>query len=468
MVKRFIKRYYTQAVEDLCTRILYFFNTIDTYFMVAGTLSYILYRSYSNSNIVNLLSVAFVVWVVFKIADFYPLFLLFSPAYLYFLFKGHHYLLSIVWFVILVNLGIYVVIQFLFMSIPESIIARDFSIGIRKIWNSIFTIAPTTVSLSVSVGFSALYSLIMIAQPNFTSNSGRWFWLTICAVSLVTYCFKPRSFVSSDFMPKIKEKISERVIFLNIDGCRLDRFYEAKLPFLTSLEEQGSYFPGGLQTVYRALTNPAFASILTGAIPNIHGIKSNNLGQTIKVEALPDLVKTKLYGSMHVKHFSKKHWDTKIVSLPTHSIYKSDDIMFEWLKEDLLKNDSTRLFIADISETDFLGHAYGSESKQYLQALRRADSRIELFLKWLKKTGMFSNTSVIISSDHGIVRIDHSYLLFDAEKYVPFIIIGARIKENNPLKFQASIMDIAVTISYLLGVKYPDSSKGRVFLEAIK
>ncbi len=466
MIKNLISIYYNQTIEDISTRILYFFNTIDTYFLIAGTSFFILYGA-DNYNPYVFLIITAAVLMLFKTADFYPLFLVFSPACLFFLFKSPFISISDTGLILLINLGIFILIQFLFMSIPESIVARDITIGIRKIWNSIFTIAPTTVSLSMSVYFSTLYSLILIARPNPLNTNGLLFWITIWVAAFITYSFKPKSFSSSDFKPEIKEKIPERIVVLNIDGCRLDRFYEAELPFLNSLQKESTYFPNGLQTVYRALTNPAFASILTGTVPEIHGIRSNNLGQTIKVEALPDLVKTKLYGSMHIKHFSKNHWDTKIVSLPTHSIYKSDDIMFDWLKEDLVKKSDVRLFIADISETDFLGHAYGSESKQYLEALKRADRRIEQFFEWLKRDYLLERTIVIICSDHGITRIDHSYLLFEAERYVPFIITGYKIKKDNPLIFEASIMDIAATISYLLGIKYPDRCKGRVFIEAI-
>jgi phosphopentomutase len=56
--------------------------------------------------------------------------------------------------------------------------------------------------------------------------------------------------------------------------------------------------------------------------------------------------------------------------------------------------------------------------------------------------------------------------LFKAEKYVPFLMTGKNIKKNNPLYFQASIMDIGLTVSYLLGVSYPKQARGRVFVEA--
>jgi len=354
------------------------------------------------------------------------------------------------------------------MGIPDSIVARDATIGIRKIWNSLFTIAPTTVSFSMSVAFSTLLSIVLFLQPGVIDRNGFYFWLLLILSSVVTKYFRPISFISDEIKPAVTKQIVEKVIVINIDGCRLDKFYEAKIPFLTKITQQASYFPSGLETVYRALTNPAFASILTGTVPTVHGIKDNNLGQAIRVEGLPDLVKTKLYGSMHVKHFSKPEWDTYIVSLPTHGIYKSDSIMFEQMQEDIQKNDGTRLFIADISETDFLGHAYGSESHQYIEALERADKKIEGFYKWLQENNFDKETAIIICSDHGMVRIDHSYLLFDAEKYVPFIIFGKGIKKNNPIEYKASIMDIASTISCLLGINYPSSSKGRVFLEAFE
>jgi len=466
MIKKFISKYYNEKLEDICTRVLYFFNTIDTYFLIAGAASFLWFRPENYKFSVFLLITAAVLFV-FKTADFYPLFLLFSPIYLFFLFRSPFISVSLAVFILLANLAIFALIQFIFMSIPESIVARNLTIGIRKIWNSAFTLAPTTVSLPMSVFFSTLYSLILVARPNPSNSVGFLFWITIGGAALITHIFKPKTFVSSDFKPKITGKLCKKVILLNIDGCRLDRFYEAKLPFLTFLEKESTYFPHGLQTVYRALTNPAFASIFTGAVPGIHGIKSNNLGQAMRVEGLPDIVKTKLYGSMHVKHFSKAHWDTKIVSLPTHGVYKSDDIMLDWLKEDLAKDDGTRLFIADISETDFLGHAYGSESGQYLEALKRADKRIEAFFQWMNERRLLEHAAVIICSDHGIAKIDHSYLLFDAEKYVPFIITGTGIRKNNPLEYKASIMDMAPTISYLLGVRYPARSRGRVFIEAI-
>ena len=465
--KSLVDRFYTEKVEDLCTRILYFNNTLDTYFLIGALLSLLLVGS-AGPNPALFVPVLAAVWICFKISDFYPLFLLFTPLYGVFLANVAGFDAAMSVKLLAANVAVFVVIQFLFMGIPDSIVARDPTISIRKLYNSIFTIAPTTVSVSMSVYFSTLCALVLYFKPNPLGGvSALLFWASLFAAAFVTRRYLPKSFASEEFLPPPVEPLVDRVVVLNIDGCRLDRFYEADLPLTERLRKRATYFQNGAVTVYRALTNPAFVSILTGTTPQVHGVRDNNLGRRIKVEGLPDIVDAILYGSMHVKHFSKPHWKTKIVSLPVHSVYRCDDIMFEWLREDLSTRPQTRLFVADLSEADFLGHAYGSDSSQYLEAIRRCGRRIEEFLAWLAEHDS-SRTAVIVSSDHGMVAIDHSYLLFDAEKYVPLFLLGYGIRQGNRLDDRTSIMDIAPTISYLLGARYPSSCHGRVIVEAVE
>ena len=69
----------------------------------------------------------------------------------------------------------------------------------------------------------------------------------------------------------------------------MDYFKELDLPAARRLEKEGTSVENGAQTVYRALTNPAFASILTATPPTVHGVKNNNFGQSIRVQGLPDI-----------------------------------------------------------------------------------------------------------------------------------------------------------------------------------
>ena len=82
------------------------------------------------------------------------------------------------------------------------------------------------------------------------------------------------------FQPTPERPVCKRVILLNIDGLSWYAFQKADMPFLKGQLARAAYAPRGAITVYRALTNPAFASILTGAPPAVHGmvVKLEQLG----------------------------------------------------------------------------------------------------------------------------------------------------------------------------------------------
>lgn len=465
-VRSLLDRYYTERVEDVCTRILYFHNTLDTYFVLAAVLSLVLVGGPAAPWPLALLALGGI-YACGKVADFYPAFLLFTPLFALLFPFVDRFDAGAAAALLGANVVVFVVIQVLFMGIPDSIVARDPTIPLRKLWNSLFTVAPTTVSASISLYFATLTALVVYTAPNpLTDGAALLLWAALVTAALVARRLKPASFRSPQSLPVAAEPLVDRVILLNIDGCRLDRFRAARLPLEAALRECATWLDQGAITVYRALTNPAFVSILTGTTPEMHGVRDNNLGRRIAVEGLPDIVETILYGSMHVKHFSKPHWPTRVVSLPRHSVYRSDDIMLEELKADIVGRPDVRLFVADLSEVDFLGHAYGSTSAQYDAAIGRAGARIEAFLAWLAAHDT-QRTAVVISSDHGMVAIDHSYLLFDAEKYVPLFFLGHGIRAGQALPFPVSIMDITPTISYLLGVRHPAQCIGRVLTEVV-
>ncbi|MDO8602382.1 MAG: alkaline phosphatase family protein [Candidatus Omnitrophota bacterium] len=464
-----ISRLYNEKIENMCTRILYFFNTIDTYFLLTGTACFFIV--FHNDFNVTVLALAFLFGAgTSKTADFYPTFLIFA-APLFIL----SFILSPILFLRLffINIALFFIIQFVFMGIPDSIVGRNLRIPFIKMYNSLSTIAPTTVSFSMSVFFSFYLSLCM-ALPNLCKTQKDYLWLGVLSViiligSLITRSMRPKNNFSKFHKPDIRDKaIFKRVVILNIDGARKDIFDSLDLPTINRLTREGSSHVSGLETIYRALTNPAFVSILTGTAPEFHGVYSNNLGHSIKAEGLPDVVSSIAYGSMHVKHFSKESWETRIVSLPRHSIYSCDDVIMEWLKDDMKKRPQVRLFIADFSEADFLAHAYGSVSKNYKEALRRIDSRIGNFIDWMKESGMQDGAAVIVCSDHGIAGIDHSYLLAESERYVPFLLYGDGIKKGFKIHRPGKIMDICCTVAYLLGIRYPSGSRGQVFTEALE
>ena len=469
-LKSLLSDAYSEGFESFCTRVLYFFNTIDSYFLVAGMSSYILVWP-APFRPLRLAAALFAAWGTARIADFYPVFPVLAVAALGALTAAVPLQPSTVLSLVAVNAGIFFAIQFLFMGIPDSIVARDPRVAFIKMVNSLVTVAPTTVSFSMSVFFSSYLSLLLYAAAAGAAPSP-WLgaaaaWLLLAAA--VTRLSLPTNRPSRFHKPDTPERPPfRRVLMLNIDGARKDVFDALDLPVMRRLAVEGASHPQGLHTVYRALTNPAFASILTGAAPEVHGVMDNNLGRPIRVEGLADVVPSIAYGSMHVKHFCKPQWETRIVSLPRHSIYRSDDVMVSWIKEDLESRPEVRLFVADFSEADFLAHAYGSTSAQYKDALRRIDARIGALIDWMGARGLTDDSAIIVCSDHGIAAIDHSFLIARSERYVPFYLHGKGIRKGFRITRPGRITDICSTIAYLLGVRYPDAARGQVFTDALE
>lgn len=458
---------FSPKFEEFAVRVMYFMTTIDSYVPLAALTSWLLVCFLFGTLQWSwwlLLSFGLTL-VAFKLADYYPTYAAIVPVWIVTLVLSGGIAPAVAGSIVSLCLVLGALTQIVFQGTPHVVASRDRSVVWRMLRSSVFSLAPTTLSLPVPLLFTSILALNLAATP---SEPDTFYVLHYAALLLgagVVRWTNPRTFVPEPHQPLATKPICRRVILLNIDGLSWYWFRRSNMPFLHSMMEKHTYALDGALTVYRALTNPAFASILTGAPPEVHGIRNNNLGQSLTIDALPDLTATKLYGSVHMKHFSKPSWDVQWFSLVEHGAMKTEELMFEQLKKDVSERPDLRLFIADISEVDFTGHSYGSYSSQYREAASRADAHIRDFYSWLETNGHLDETTVIISSDHGLWINDHSYLISEQEKYTPLIFLGPHVRSMR-IEGPVSIMDINANISYLLGLRYNEHSRGRVYADA--
>jgi hypothetical protein len=463
------KRNISPGFEEFAVRVMYFMTTIDSFVPMAAATAWLsvswLFGALQWS---WWLPVSFgLTWAAFWIANYYPTFAAVLPFWLGTLVLSGGVAPGLAVAIAAVCLVLGVATQMVFQGTPHVVASRDRSVIWRMLASSTISLAPTTLSLPVPLLFSTILAVNLATTP---SAPDVWYGLHYAVLLLAAGAVRltsPRTYVPQTHQPEATQAISKRVVILNIDGLSWYWFRRSDMPFLHALMDKHAHAPNGAITVYRALTNPAFASILTGAPPAVHGIRNNNLGQSLTIDALPDLVPSKLYGSVHMKHFSKPSWDVQWFSLVEHGARATEELLFAQLKEDVARRPELRLFIADISEVDFTGHSYGSYSRQYGEAASRADAHIRDFYQWLEESGHLEDTTVIISSDHGLWINDHSYLISEQEKYTPLIFLGPRVRSYR-LPGRPSIMDINANVSYLLGVRYNEHSKGRVYPEAFQ
>ena len=264
--------------------------------------------------------------------------------------------------------------------------------------------------------------------------------------------------------------LAERVIVVVIDGCRLDRFHEARKPYLERMMARGTVYES-VETTYPARTVVCFSSMFTGASPEAHGIRSNlvlKLG--LKVESIFDVLrrhgkKGRLVGIAHlIDSFGD---DVASVTSVAHND-KIDVNLIAAARRELHEHDP-ELLILQLLAVDQNGHTRGTYYPEYVERIEITDGLIEEFMHWCEERGYLDGAAVVLMADHGQgIGIGAHGHLSEGERFVPFAMWGKGVGEGRVITEPRSIMDLAPTISYLLGVEPPAGSTGRVLTEALE
>ena len=255
-----------------------------------------------------------------------------------------------------------------------------------------------------------------------------------------------------------------RFIAIVIDGCRADRLPEANTPCLDRLRREGADYVN-TATVYPARTVTGFSSMFTGAPPKVHGMRSNfvpNLG--VKCESIFDALRDsgmrgKLVGIAHLVDAFGENVET--VTAVTHN----DDIDHALIARarTVMERDQPELLVVQLLSVDQTGHARGSYNAEYLSKIEATDRIIDEFLDWCRQRGYLDDATVLVTSDHGQgIGIGGHGHMSPEETYVPCIMWGAGVERTGAFDEPRSVMDVAPTIAYFLGVRPPAQSVGQV------
>jgi hypothetical protein len=263
--------------------------------------------------------------------------------------------------------------------------------------------------------------------------------------------------------------LAKRVIVIVIDGCRLDRFHDAETPYLQRMMAAGTVYVN-VETVYPARTVVCFSSMFTGAAPERHGITSNlvlKLG--LKVESIFDVLRRhakvgRLVGIAHlIDAFGD---DVASVTSVAHND-KIDQNLIAAARRELERHDPD-LLVLQLLAVDQNGHTRGTYYPEYVERIEITDGLIEEFMRYCEKRGYLRDAAVFLMADHGQGRgIGAHGHLSEGERFIPFAMWGSGVAEGRVVNELHSILDLAPTISYLLGIEPPNGSTGRVLMEAL-
>ena len=260
------------------------------------------------------------------------------------------------------------------------------------------------------------------------------------------------------------EALARRVYVIVVDGCNRGRLWQASAPVMDRLARQGTEYLA-VEPAYPARTVVCFSSMLTGAEPMEHGMRSNfapRLG--VRVESVFDVLEQhgrrgRLGGIAHLRDPFGEHVVRSVTSVqPTSEIDRS--LTAEARR--VVEQEDPDLLVLQLLAADQLGHVRGVRSTEYLDQLAETDRHVGDFLAFLDERGKLDGATVILMADHGQGRGigGHGHLDW-GERPVPFVVCGEGSEPGAISREPRSVLELAETVSRLLGVRAPEAARGR-------
>jgi predicted AlkP superfamily pyrophosphatase or phosphodiesterase len=266
---------------------------------------------------------------------------------------------------------------------------------------------------------------------------------------------------------------AKHVVVIGIDGLSPDGILKASTPHLDGIIKSGSHSYIA-QAVMPSSSSPNWASMIMGASPNEHEITSNDWERTDikdktycggkKGETYPTIFKVIRDNNPGADIACFHDWDGfgRLVEpgIPTLiADVRGEERTSKEAAKYLVANKPFFTFI-HLDHVDHAGHEYGHGSKEYYASVEIADKMIGEVVAALKKAGIFDQTLILITSDHGGKGKGHGGDTPE-ERSIPWIITGPGIKKATTLATQIQTYDTAATLAYALGYAAPDCWIGK-------
>jgi choline-sulfatase len=281
------------------------------------------------------------------------------------------------------------------------------------------------------------------------------------------------------------------LVVITLDTTRADRlgcygFRGVETPNIDALARDGIVFDYATATV--PLTFPSHSSIFTGLVPPHHGVRDNggfflDDARVTLAERLRD--KGFATGAFVGAWVLERKWGLaqgfdeysdrfdlskyKVISLGT--VQKPGDEVMDgalaWLESVKQRRFFAWVHLYDPHTPYDPPEPFAARypSQPYLGEIAYTDQVVGRLLSWLKQTGLYERTLVVLTADHGESLGDHgesthAYFVYDATTHVPLVVRtpwGIRGRRG----VQVSGVDVMPTVLDLLGLPAQPGIDGR-------
>src|SRR3989441_5878990 len=291
---------------------------------------------------------------------------------------------------------------------------------------------------------------------------------------------------------------SPNVMVITIDTLRADHLgcygdQQIRTPNIDSLAADGVRFEHAYTPV--PVTLPAHTVIFTGTYPmlsGMHDFAANKLSPTQATLAsvlkdngyttgavIGSAVLDSRFGLNHGSDFYYDHFDFN--RLQESNLDEMErpgnivaDVTLDWLSKNYQKKFFLWMHLYDPHYPYRPPPPYSQEyaSRPYDGEIAFADAQVGRLLRFLKEKGLYQNTLVVLSGDHGESLGEHGekthgFFIYNATLQVPLIVKLPHGTMATQVATRVSLTDIMPTVLHILKLDIPSQVQGRSFLPLI-
>ena len=255
-------------------------------------------------------------------------------------------------------------------------------------------------------------------------------------------------------LPKVN-----RVLIVSFDGLRPDAIIQGNMTTVLSLMQSGAYSLYA-QTIMPSITLPAHSSMLVGTCPAKHIVRWNEYVPQNGFALGTDIFDLAHAAGLRTVFITGKEKLRQVTEPSSTDFFEFVD------KTDKIKDKNTVLGFAleqldqdfglmfvHFAEGDLSGHESGWMSRQQLEVYAREDKGFGQMLNVLQSNGMYDDTLIIVTSDHGGHDSTHGENIPE-DMTIPWVISGPGVVPGE-LTTQVYTMDTAATAAFALGLPIP-------------
>lgn len=220
----------------------------------------------------------------------------------------------------------------------------------------------------------------------------------------------------------VRPGVPRYILFLTADGFRSDYVEWYQPPHLKQLITEGVRVMNATN-VFPTLTAPNMCSLVTGAYPRTTGIAANaqyvkeldkivSKNRDNRAETIAETLHKAGWKTAAVNQFMLENRGTDFYVSTDYD----DAAATTAAVLDLLKNRQPRFVGVIYGATDHAGHNHGPRSEEVKKAVLEIDTAIGGLIKGLKELGVFEETLIVFSSDHGMSAYEAKQPRTDAAK----------------------------------------------------